>query len=522
MIRTSRFSVRAGAGVFRLFLPVVFAAAVSVPLPARAGPLFELTGGAYGRGGFNARTAGASAASTYFNPALIPFADPGLEVGVFVLNDQIAIDLDSRGDDAADVPEGVRNYARADGSPLSSIPLPTSWLENGYREGNRERDARPRQGAGSSDKTSAFTTVGLVNRIFDQYLVLGLYAMIPMGGFTAATAFYNDEREQFFSNSLHPELYSDRLAAAELAFGVAGRVYERLSIGMSFTLNLKNEVYTPVYVPDAGRLNETSIDSNIDVTTAVSPHFGAVFDAHDRLRFVATVHTPQSMEIETDFTYLLNNGQEQGSTISFTHGYIPWSAALGASYDLIHPPETTPESHTLTAVATVVFCDWSFYRDRHDETAPAEYEWARTFTPSLGARYSIDNWKGFLDITYVPTPVPPQTGRTNYVDNDRLGFNGGFEHHFQLFDSWFRAGLQLQLHRLLPRYQKKLSADGSEGEAEDAVLVIDEVPDDAVDRSERGEPAAGRKGLQTNNPGWPGFGSEGWLFGGGVNLAFLF
>ena len=29
---------------------------------------------------------------------------------------------------------------------------------------------------------------------------------------------------------------------------------------------------------------------------------------------------------------------------------------------------------------------------------------------------------------------------------------------------------------------------------------------------------AGAQGLQTNNPGWPGFGSQGWLLGGGVNL----
>jgi hypothetical protein len=31
-----------------------------------------------------------------------------------------------------------------------------------------------------------------------------------------------------------------------------------------------------------------------------------------------------------------------------------------------------------------------------------------------------------------------------------------------------------------------------------------------------GQPIPGRQGLQTNNPGWPGFGSEGWIVGGGA------
>ena len=50
---------------------------------------------------------------------------------------------------------------------------------------------------------------------------------------------------------------------------------------------------------------------------------------------------------------------------------------------------------------------------------------------------------------------------------------------------------------------------------------MDEVPDDAVD-GQLGDPIAGRDGLQTNNPGFPGFGSEGWLLGGALNLSILY
>jgi hypothetical protein len=31
-----------------------------------------------------------------------------------------------------------------------------------------------------------------------------------------------------------------------------------------------------------------------------------------------------------------------------------------------------------------------------------------------------------------------------------------------------------------------------------------------------------REGLQTNNPGFPGFSSGGWLMGGSINLTILY
>jgi len=484
--------------------------------------LFELTGGSQGLGGLNPRVAGPSSASTYFNPALIPFAKPGLELGVFVLSDHISIDLLKRTNHSYDIPEGVNVYSHGDGEPMSTTPLPTVWLQEGI-EGNVERDPRPRQSADSSNNTRIYQIVGLVNRVFNDRLAVGLHAMIPLAGFTEASAFYSDEREQFFSNSLHPELYSDRLAAAELAFGLAGRIYDRLSVGMSFTLSLKNQAVTPVYVSNAARLNETFIDSRIDVTTAVSPHFGLVFDALDELRLIATVHTPQSMEINTDFSYLLNSGQEQESGISFVHGFLPWSAAVGASYDILAPSEENTLSHQLSLVASLLFSDWSDYRDRHGDKPSAKYEWAKIFTPSFGVRHFYGNLASFLDVVYATSPVPKQTGRTNYVDNERLGFSGGVSYCFEVLDADFQAGLQLQLHRLFRRFQRKFEpGDPEYANGDPKQMVIDEIPDDAIDNRNRGEPAAGREGLQTNNPGWPGFSSEGYIFGGGVHLAFLF
>ena len=64
-------------------------------------------------------------------------------------------------------------------------------------------------------------------KLFEQRLALGLHGLIPNGEFTKLRAFYNDEREQYFSNSLHPELYSDRMTALSLAFARRRRAHAR-------------------------------------------------------------------------------------------------------------------------------------------------------------------------------------------------------------------------------------------------------------------------------------------------------
>jgi phosphoribosylformylglycinamidine synthase len=81
-------------------------------------------------------------------------------------------------------------------------------------------------------------------------LVLALHVMVPLTRLTRASSFYNDEREQFFSNSLHPELYADRLDVAELALALASQPWPWLSLGVGATLNLANQADAPTYVRD--------------------------------------------------------------------------------------------------------------------------------------------------------------------------------------------------------------------------------------------------------------------------------
>ena len=74
--------------------------------------------------------------------------------------------------------------------------------------------------------------LGLVAKLFHDKLTLGAYALIPYSKFTGADAFYSDEREQYFTNSLHPELYGDRLVATSIAFAGGLKLSDALSLGL--------------------------------------------------------------------------------------------------------------------------------------------------------------------------------------------------------------------------------------------------------------------------------------------------
>jgi hypothetical protein len=77
----------------------------------------------------------------------------------------------------------------------------------------------------------------------------------------------------------------------------------------------------------------------------------------------------------------------------------------------------------------------------------------------------------------------------------------------------------VQAYWLLPRYQWKPPTPAEPSGANNyPALVADELPDNAqID----GAPIAGASGLQTNNPGWPGFGSQGVVLAGGLFLSVI-
>jgi hypothetical protein len=116
--------------------------------------------------------------------------------------------------------------------------------------------------------------------------------------------------------------------------------------------------------------------------------------------------------------------------------------------------------------------------------------------------------------------VPDQTGRTNYVDNHRIVAALGAGSEFEWWEQRFEVDLGLQMHALLERETIKRVAARAPGCATDTTRLCDEVADSDTDTPVLS--AAQTRGLQTGNPGFPGFSAGGYLVAGGVDVRWLF
>jgi hypothetical protein len=493
-------------------------------VPARASPVLELVGSNFGTGGFNARADGPSAASAYFNPALLPWAPQGFALGTLGLNDAISITLHGRSS-SVDVPVAALNNFNDGDRAVGTFPaVPTSWLENGCQrmEGACTTDLapQPRQQGGSSGTTRVYQALGFVGQLFQRRLSLAVYTLVPLRSLVEAHSFFPDEREQFFTNSLHPELYADRLSAMSMVVGAGSRVTEWLGIGASVTVNLASSAAANAYIGDsadlAGSLRQSA---RLESTAALAPHFAATILPFETLRASVTLHSPQRMDITTATSTYLPNGDRQESPRKAVHGWLPWIAGLGLSYSILRT-----DVHDLAVTGTGTYQQWSQYVNRHGERPLRNYEWNDTFNAALGVRYTYDGKLAtFLDGNYRPTPVPLQTGRTNYVDNEAVGLAGGASYDFPI-DDWgvrIQLGVHALTHFLRQRQQTKIDPTIPQlADRRYSQLVVDEWSDRAVDS--RPQTIGAAQGLQTNNPGWPGFGSSGFLWGAGATAAVLY
>jgi hypothetical protein len=488
------------------------AALVFMTGEAKASPLFELSGDTLGTGGLSARTRASGAAATYFNPALLSDAEQGFELSEMAIYDHIRTIYDAR-PGGVDIP-----VSAADRFGDAQPSIPTDWLQNGCGDAPTcKLPAAPRGGDTSSGETRFYQGIGLVNHVWPKVLSLGFYALVPIGPFTTGHSFFVDEREQYFTNSLHPELYSDRLTAISLAFGAGVRITRQLSLGISATLALKNDANANTFTGDPDNVHDTiELSTKLKVLNSVSPHGGIHYTPLKWLSLAATVHSPQRTEIVTRFANLLSTGDWQWAERTAVLSYMPWIVGLGGEARVLN----IEKWHTLSVSVQATYERWSKYVDRQNEKPKGPYAWDDTFNFVLGARHTFhERLTSFADVSYRPSPVPAQTGRSNYVDNDRWSGDLGIQYLIPLENHRvkLRFGAQAQVHVLPSRHQTKKTPNGN------THLVRDEWPDDTIDRTTNPpQVIAEAKGLQTNNPGFPGFGSDGLIVGGGINMAVLY
>ena len=466
--------------------------------PCRASSVLETIGAPGAGNGFSSRALPGGAETTYYNPSLLVETAPQLAFGTLIIGDYGRIQLSPR-PSGVDVPNSVldADLVGSGSSNLRLWPQPTSQLPN------------PRQNTRMSD-VSQYVAVGLVKPVLDQLLVVGLYVMVPTSGFLKQDSFFPDEREQYFTNQLHFELLGDRLKVPSLAAAIAFRVTRRLSLGAGVNGGMATRTQMQIYIPNAANQSTMLIVPHIDTRFAGAPYFAAAWHPWDAGLITATVHLPKSWSTSGEnrlryWQYPYPAGQNAVlQTYELTQGSEPVRVGLGLGTN----GRLGQKTWRIGVQGT--WTQWSHYSDRHSEQ-PLDV-WHNTVT--LGVGWSLESAKRNLsgELGVAPSPVPDQVGQSNYVDNTRLGASLGVEFPFSYGNVNYAIDLHLQGQFLVPRSVTK--------RADAAHPVIDEVPDNAVDRL-RGLPLAGAAGLQTNNPGYPGYTSTGALLGASLVLKVL-
>lgn len=470
-------------------------ATVALPQRGRANPALETLG--LGLHPFSARILATGAEAAYFAPALLPHIEEGLSLGFLLLSDDLDTTL-LRRSSSADISESIyKAWQPKEGGglePLGFRPIPTASLSTRRNE--------------DGGALRSYLTVGITKRLADKHLALGVLAMLPTSTFQEQSSRFPDEREQFFSNGLAHELYGDRLGMMGIVVGLGGAITDWLSWGAGLTLGLATSTVNPVYVPDAADQSNILITTDTGVDTSFSPHLSLLVTPSDNVRLTASFHTTKKSETRgTNRLKFWNYDYPEGEdaviqTFKFTNGYDPMTLALGAS--LSFPVD---DKRAWRFGSELRWRQWSGYVDRISKKP--DVEWDDTVSIALGGRYETDGAAFSFDVGWTPSPVPDQVGAENYVDEDRLGMAAGLEADIDILGTKMKGQIGVQVHRLMPRDTKK---------REDAAFPVrDEFPDDAVDiLTGEGFPEAA--GLQTNNPGWPGWSSAGWLLSAGVSL----
>ncbi|MBN2495199.1 MAG: hypothetical protein JXR96_11445 [Deltaproteobacteria bacterium] len=486
------------------------AAALLAP-PCAAGP-FRIMGhdtasmaqggsqGAWGRG----------LGAIYSNPALLVDLDRGFVLDFFVVQPFLDTDLMTRPANA-DIP--ITFYDSDVGIEGENLdrPLPTAELRNPRADN-------------TVDQPLTFLGIGIAHDLGIEDFMLGLALRVPTDGLAAVKACYPDEREQYFSNTVHFTRFGEWSQVLSLLFGLAYRPLDWLSVGASVEGALNIGATIDMFIPEASVQDYALVNTDFDAETTARAVVGFNFRPWDFLSISVIWRDRRYTRVEADAVLSLWNYHEAGDEtqpkrvkqrhlLALDFEPMEVSLALGGKW------------RGAWADLTVSWNHWADYLDAHHERGqytavsdPAaqgeslsQFAFSDTFSVAFGMGYEyLDGFSAQVGFAYRPTPVPAQVGRTSYLDEDLFAATVGHRFDFTLWDQRLRAELALQFWKMIDATVHK-----------DPALIKDEFPDEARTVI-GGQLMPEAEGLQTNNPGFPGFSFGGWALHCAVTLAYLF
>jgi long-chain fatty acid transport protein len=464
-------------------------ASVGLSGNAWANPLDVFGLGSRGAAMGSARTAAADDSSAvYYNTAGLARARPGMTVGLVMAYDDVHVHLKTR-------PAGY---------DLPDLGASGAAIGSKYRL---------RQRGDTTDIPNTYgLNLGLVGSLGLDKLRVGVTAFLPMNHIGSQDSHFADEREQYFGNKLPFELLGQRSQHMVLMAGVAYQLTPWLALGSGLAFLPQASTQAQVFLPDATHQEQLQMIVHNDQVGRFAQHAGVMLTPSEVWQFGL------SWRGENYFELLLDNEIQikgfQGSTTFPVHqkqdivaSFHPHELTAGASW---HPG-------TLQLTADVSRMLWSRYRNGQGEFAGFQD------TTSVRGGLAWQSSAGrvlMAGVRWEPTPVPEQTWRTSYVDNDRVVASLGAAHDVKLFDKPVHLGWHAQWQHLLARDTNKAVLKAYAACAPGVTSLCDELADDAKDAY--GQPVPQAKGLQSGSPGFPGFQSWGDIVAIGVDAAWDF
>lgn len=452
---------------------------------AGATPYDAYGAGARGAAMGGAQTAAADGAeSLHYNVSRLALSEPRLSVGVMSTYGRPRILLKDR-PDGYDVPT-IGPPARYPGSEQTPPPEDT--------EGGAPLVA---------------LTFGGVSEVVVEGLHFGFLIFLPIPTPVTLETRFADERERLFSNSLRFERLGPRAHHLDIEIGLAYTVTEWLAVGVGAAYLPGFGVDTGVYLADATDQTDADTNARIETRNAWGLLVGASLDLPADLRVAASYRDSTAMRLTNENEIHINGVTDKEPILQNTEWvpiFSPARGAVGVAW--------APENFTLSA--DLRYTLWANYVDSQAQDA----HFRNVASGAIGVevpysertRLRFGGW-------YEPTMVPDQTGRTNYVDNARLGASMGAGHTMTVGDREVAVSWYLRGQFLLPRDTDKRPLESYPDCAPDVTSLCDEIPDDLEDPVTKA-PFPEARGLQTGNPGFPGFTSGGWFGSVGLEVSY--
>ncbi len=459
--------------------------------PAYANPLDLFGFGARGSA-MGAMTAAADDyTAVYYNPGALALAPSGMGAGLAVSYDDVAIRLKPR-------PSG---YDLPDLGPGASV------VGSRYRLRTR------------SDTTDIPNTYGLhiggVGSLGTERLRIGFAAFLPLNRLGQQVSPYPDEREQYFSNSLQFEIIGQPASQQVLMLAAAYRLTSWLSMGLGMSMMPQSTTSSQVYVPDPGHQDKVNMTVTNDQVGRFAQLAGVLLTPAEHWQIGATWRGENYFAINLDTELQIKGFQtdtgsypihQRSQVIS---NFQPHEFVIGASY----------AEDNVQLVADATYSLWSRYLNHQGEQNSG---FSDTWSARVGGSWQVTPDRVLrAGLRWEPTPVPAQTGRTNYVDNDRIVASVGAGHRVHMFGRDLELGWYIQATHLMPRDTNKAVRSSYPACGPGVTTLCDEAPDSAVDPA-TGKQIGAYQGLQTGNPGFPGFASYGDIFAFGLDGRWAF